>query len=45
MSDKAFRQMLEEARKDPNFKKEINAFIKASTSVYKLPRNFFSKAS
>lgn len=31
-----FWDALAEAKKDPNFKKEINAFIRASMSVYKL---------
>ena len=29
-------EMLEELKKDPSFRKELKAFIKASKSVYKL---------
>lgn len=36
MSDRAFRQLWKEARKDPNFAKEMKAFVKASTTVYSL---------
>jgi hypothetical protein len=45
MNTRQFWDMVAEAKKDPNFKKEMNAFIKASTGIYKLPRNFFSKTS
>lgn len=31
-----FERELKEAQKDPNFIKEVNKFIKAATSVYKL---------
>ena len=36
MSKKQFYRELAEAKKDPQFRKEIRAFIKASTGVYKL---------
>jgi hypothetical protein len=36
VSDRTFRQMWITARKDPNFIKEMKAFVKASTAVYKL---------
>lgn len=36
LSDKEFHKQLEEARKDPKFMKEIDAFIKAAESVYPL---------
>lgn len=36
LSDKEYNQLWEEARNDPQFKKDIQAFIKMSTSVYRL---------
>ncbi|MEK6970671.1 MAG: hypothetical protein AABW68_03160 [archaeon] len=36
LSDRAFRQMWKEARKDPDFVKEMKAFVKASVSIYDL---------
>jgi len=36
LSDKEFHKQLEEARKDPRFMKEIDAFIKAAESIYPL---------
>jgi hypothetical protein len=36
MSKEQFYKELAEAKKDPQFRKDIRAFIKASTGVYKL---------
>ncbi len=36
LSKEQFYKELAEARKDPQFRKEIRAFIKASTGVYRL---------
>ena len=36
LSDKEFHKQLEEARKDPQFMREIDAFIKAAESNYPL---------
>ncbi|NQV91510.1 hypothetical protein HQ489_03470 [Candidatus Woesearchaeota archaeon] len=36
LSKEQFYKELAEAKKDPQFRKDIRAFIKASTSVYKL---------
>ncbi|MBU0460259.1 MAG: hypothetical protein ABIH82_06275 [Candidatus Woesearchaeota archaeon] len=36
LSREQFYKELAEAKKDPQFRKEIRAFIKASTGVYKL---------
>ena len=36
MSHEQFHQELAKARKDPQFRKEIKDFIKASTAVYDL---------
>ena len=36
LSDKEFHKQLEEARKDPKFMREIDAFIKAAESTYPL---------
>ena len=36
LSEMEFRQALEEARKDPQFYKDIQKFIKITTGIYKL---------
>lgn len=36
LSEKEFHKQLEEARKDPKFMKEIDAFIRAAESTYPL---------
>ncbi len=36
LSEKAFRRMWVEVRKDPHFIKEMKMFVKASMHVYKL---------
>ena len=35
MSKKEFKEELAKAQKDPNFKKELQEFIKATTGIYK----------
>ncbi len=40
-SNKEFIKDVEEAKKDPQFMKEIDIFIKESLKVKKLPSNFF----
>ena len=36
LSDKEYHIMLVNARKDPQFRKDIKKFIKVTTSVYRL---------
>lgn len=36
MTDKELLKAMKEARKDPNFIREINKFIKATTTIHKL---------
>ena len=36
LSDKEYHTMLANARKDPQFRKDIKKFIKVTTSVYRL---------
>tara|TARA_Y100000310_G_C20495294_1_gene721230 strand:+ start:203 stop:346 length:144 start_codon:yes stop_codon:yes gene_type:complete len=36
LSDKEYKKLWAEAKKDPNFKKEIREFIKITTGTYKL---------
>lgn len=36
LSDEEYRKLFAEAKRDPQFHKDIRNFIKASTSIYKL---------
>ena len=40
MTDEELFKAIEEAKKDPQFRRDIKRFIKASLEVYKLDDNF-----